>query len=345
MLKTQILNSKGENIVLNDMEAKRVQYNQQIANALGYEIDITTLTAISKRVTEQKFFELTPSEYLPVRAGDGAWATEIMTYRSFNEGDDFATGVVNTAAGNSRLAGVSTAVDSVTVPIKNWAKEINYTIFDLQHASRSGNWDLVSSLERSRKKNWDLGIQEVAFLGLKDNSNVDGLLTQADVNANTTLITKYISAMSETEFEALLGGIIGAYRTNSRFTAMPNRFVIPELDYNGLAVATSENFPLKSKLDRLLETFRTITRQADFQIMPCAYADQVNNSDVTGLDKNRYVLYNYEEESIRMDVPVPYTNTMMNTLNGAQFQNVGYGQFTGVKAYRPLETLYFDWAA
>lgn len=46
-----------------------------------------------------------------------------------------------------------------------------------------------------------------------------------------------------------------------------------------------------------------------------------------------------------MDIPVDYTNTMQNTLNGFSFQNVGYGQYSGAVAYRPLETLYFDWNA
>jgi hypothetical protein len=342
-MKTQILNSKGEPIVLSDMEKRSANYNQQIMNALGYEIDITTLTAISKRVVEQKFFQIPPADYLPLRVGDGAWSSEILTYRDFAVGDDFSTGVLNTAAANSRFAETDAAVDSISVPVINWGKQISWTIFDLQMASRSGNWDLVTSKERSRKKNWDLGIQKVAFLGLDGNANVRGLLTQGDVTANTTLITKYINAMTEAEFQTLLQGIIEAYRSNANRTQMPSHFIIPEADYNGLAVATSENFPLVSKLERLIQVFRTITMNPGFKVLPAAYADKANNADNVYLDKNRYTLLNYDEDSLRMDIPVDYTNTLQNTINGAQFQNVGYGQFTGVKAYRPLEMLYFDW--
>jgi hypothetical protein len=54
-----------------------------------------------------------------------------------------------------------------------------------------------------------------------------------------------------------------------------------------------------------------------------------------------YVLLNYDEEALRMDIPLDYTNTLANSLDNFSFQNAGYGQFTGVLAYRPLELLYF----
>jgi hypothetical protein len=57
---------------------------------------------------------------------------------------------------------------------------------------------------------------------------------------------------------------------------------------------------------------------------------------------NRYAMYNYEEESIRMDIPVNIRSTMPGTLNNFMFQDVAYAMLTGVLAYRSLEMLYFD---
>lgn len=344
MLQTEILNDAGNPIVLNDREERLVNRNQEILNALGYEVNLTSLTAISKRVVEQKFFEVAPADYMPVRVGEGTWSAELLTYRSFSLGGDFETGIVNTGADNARMARADAGVDSVTVPITNWIKEIGWSIFDLQLASKSGNWDLVTAKEKARKINWDLGIQRTAFLGLASNSNVYGLLTQPDVTSNTALITGYVSAMSSSAFNTLLQGIIGAYQTNAAFTAMPTHWIIPTLDYNGLASFPDATYPLKTKLQILLEAFRTLTRNPNFEILPVAYADKVNNVDVSGLNKNRYTLLRYDEDSVRMDIPLDYTNTMANTINGMNYQNTGYGQFTGVKAYRPLEMLYFDWA-
>lgn len=333
----------GKEILLNSREVSLANNLHEISNSLGYEVDTSTLTAISKSVVDQKFFTLMPADYLPVRVGEGAWSAEILTYRNFSTGADFETGLLNTGSNNARLSEVDGGTDTVSVAVNNWAKQVNWSIMELNLASRSGNWDIVTSKEKARKRNWDLGIQRIAFLGARDNSAVTGLLTLANVASNVLVITKYIKDMNETEFEAFIASIIGTYRTNSAFTAMPSHFIIPEADYTGLAGATSENFPLKSKLTRLLEVFSQVTMNPDFKILPCAYADKVNNADVVGLNKNRYTLLNYDEDTIRMDIPVNYTNTLQNSINGFQFQNVGYGQFTGVRAFREKEVLYFDW--
>lgn len=351
MLKTSVLNSKGEPIVLNDQEVARAfslqaQYNRELRNSLGADIDITTLTAISKSVVEQKFFTIKPADYMPVVVGNGAFSDQILTYRSYAIAGDFETGNLNTGASNARLAEADAGVDSLTNPIIDWAKQINWSFIDLRKAAKSGNWNLISEKERARKENWDLGIQKIAFYGSANNPSVMGLLTQSTVNSNTSLITAYINAMNATNFATFVQGILGAYRTNCNFTAWPTHFVIPELDYNGLGTlvpGTVGTFPI-SKLEYLENMFKTMTQNPNFKILPCAYADQINNVSVSGLNKNRYALYNYNENTIRMDIPVDYTNTLQNTINGFQFQNVGYGEYTGALAYRPLEVLYFDWS-
>lgn len=356
MSKFEVLNSKGSPVMLTNQEAflarslQRQYENMKPGlpgyekhNALAYDIDITSLTQLIKSVTEQKFYEVNFANYVPVVVGEGAWSSQLVKYRSFDVADDFETGVLNTGTSHAKLASVSTAVDAVYTPVVNWAKEITYSIIDLMQASRSGNWDLVSSMEKARYRNWSLGLQQVAFWGSAVVPGVKGLLTLANVNSNTSLIQKKISSMNAAEFQALLAGLLEAYRANASRTAMPTAFYIPEDDYNGLASSVDETYPLKSRLERLLEGMRLMTQNPNFKILPCAYAIKSVNAAITGLNKNRYVLTNYDEDSIRMDLPVDYTNTMQNTLNGFSFQNVGYGQYSGVVAYRPAETLYFDW--
>tara|TARA_Y100001963_G_scaffold17759_1_gene21935 strand:- start:28494 stop:29507 length:1014 start_codon:yes stop_codon:yes gene_type:complete len=334
-----IYNHRGEKVVLNEREKLISAQNQlKIKNDLGANVDITTLTTVMKSVIDQKFFEIAPADFLPVRVGEGSWSQTLTTYRSFAIGDDFATGLLNTGANNSRLAETDTAVDAVDIRVNNWAKAIGWTIPDLEFASKAGNWDLVVSKEKARKKNWDLGIQKVAFLGMEGTS-IKGLLTQAGVTVNTTLITKAISSMTATELTAFAASVLNVYRANCSRTAWPTHFAIPESDYLGLAAPSSSDFPLKSKLELLLETFRVMTKNQSFEILPLAYGDTAYNS----LGVNRYALYNSEEDSLRMDIPVDYTSTMANTINGFTYENVGYGQFTGVQAYRPAEMVYFQY--
>lgn len=343
-LVTDVAGENGDPVTLNKREAYQAlmlqrKYDSEVRNALGYEINITTLYAISKRIVEQKFFTIAPDEYVPLRVGENSWSDNILTYLDYQIGGDFEAGNINTGASNTRLAEADAGVSSLSNPVINWAKQITWAFPDLKMAARSGNWDLVTSKERARKRNWDLGIQKIAFLGSEYNASVLGLLNQPNVTANTGLITGYIHSMNASQFSALVQALIGDYRTNSSFTAMPTHFVIPELDYDGLMTlvpGTAGTFPIPM-LNYLLEAFKVITRNPNFKILPCAYADTSNNT----LSKNVYTLYNYDEDSLRMDIPVDYSNTLQNTINGFQFQNVGYGQYTGVLAYRPAEMLYF----
>lgn len=339
----KILNSQGQPIQLNDMEKfhnnwMKKQIDERFGNALGAEIDITSLTTIMKKISEQKFFEVAPADYLPIRVGEGAWSSTLTTYRSYSTGDDFATGILNTGGSDARLAATNTAVDSLTVKVKDWAKTIGWSIFDLQKASKSGNWDLITSLEEGRKRNWDLGIQSIAFLGMPGDASVLGLMTQVGVTTNLTRITAPISSLNEAGLKVFVANLLNDYRVNCARTAWPTHFVIPESDFIGLASQASATFPMKTVMELLLEAFKLITKK-DFQILPLAYNDAAYNP----AGKQLYALYNYDEKSIRMDLPVDYTNTLANSLNNFSFQNVGYGQFTGALAYRPAEMLYFQY--
>ncbi len=345
---TKIYNSKGDLITLTPREARVAEINQRMCNALGYEINITTLTTIMKKITEQKFFEIAPADYIPVRVGEGAWSTNLVTYRSFAMADDFETGIINTGGNNARLANADAAVDSIPVKVQNWAKGIGWSLFDLEFAAKSGNWDLVTAKEHARKKNWDLGVQKIAFLGLQGDSQTLGLFTQSSstgVTVNTSFITAPISTLSTANLKAFCAGILNVYRANCNRTAWPTHLILPESDYLGLAAPASADFPIRSTLSLLEETFQVMTKKKDFKILPCAYGDAAYNNKVinVGTGKQVYALLNYDEESIRMDIPVDYTSTLANSLDNFSFQNAAYGQLSGVMPYRPLETLLFQY--
>lgn len=337
-----ILNSKGEKIVLNELERRSAEScTAQIKNSLGFEIPITTLTTIAKKISEQKFFEIAPAEYVPMKVGSGQWTSNIITYRSFDIAGSFESGYIDQGIDGDRMASADAGVDALTIQVKNWAKVVTWAIPELQLAATSGNWDLVIAKEKSRKKNYDLGIQKIAFLGAQGLNGaggpVQGLYTQAGVTTNTTVITSAISGLAVGPLKTFVQTVVEAYRANCARTAWPTHFVVPESDYNGMASQASADFPILSVLKLLEDAFKIVTRNDGFKILPCAYGDQA----YSGLGKQIYAMYNMDEESLRMDVPVPYTNTVANSINNFQFQNVAYSQHTGVLAYRPAELLYF----
>src|SRR5690606_31088818 len=133
--------------------------------------------------------------------------------------------------------------------------------------------------------------------------------------------------------------LLEVYRARNNRTAWPNRFIIPESDYLGLAVPSSSDFPIKSKLEILETTLKILTKNPDFQVLPLAYGDNAYNG---GLDQ-RYAFYNSDVDSIYMNIPVDYTPTSAYTLNGLHIQNVAYGQFGGVFLNRPEEMVYFSY--
>lgn len=317
----------------------------------GFQIAMDTLTFIKKSVIEQKFYEVEGglTKYVPLEVGDGAFAQSILTNLEYSSGGDFETGIINTGTANDRLAQADAAVASKTVQVANWAKGIGYSLFEIEQALMANNWDAIAAKERARKKNWDLGLQAQTFMGLKSNPVAfPGLLTSTAINVNTTLITEPISTMNATEFNTFVATLISAYFANTNKTARPDRFIIPYSDFFGLQTMTPNvigagegNYPI-SRLEFLLRAFRLASQNPSFEILPLAYADADSNA-AYGVDKQIYLLYRYDRDSVRMDIPVDYTVTQANTMNNFQFQSAAYGQFTGVHFYRQLEALQFEY--
>lgn len=343
----KILNSLGEekdiaSFFKNDEEfAKAQRMENAVSEQMGYQVPLTTLTAIIRGVAEQKFYQIPVADYLPVRVGtEAAWADDVLMFRSFQMGGDFEKGYIETAT-EGRLASVNATLDGIRVPARVWAKEIAYSIADVQKAARTGIWDYVTQQEKARKTNWDLGIQKTAFLGSKDGT-MEGLLNLSDVNVNTELLPATLSEATDAQFTAFVKDVMNAYQQNNNWTAYPNRLYIPQDDFNGLVNATSVQFPLKSKFEYLQDAFRAATMNPDFKILPLAYLMPANS--MGKLSAPRYVLMRYDEDVARFEIPVDYTTTVPNSYDGWTIRNVGYGQHTGVLDARPQEILYMDLA-
>lgn len=304
-------------------------------NSLGYSQLITTLTAVGRKVSEQKFYEIAFADYMPVVVGNGAFQRAIINWRTFVKGEGFETGVMNNASNQAQIPLVDAAYDQISQTIYNWAKGVVYNIFELEEAMRANTlFSLIEAREIARRKEWDLGLQKVAFLGYGASY---GLLNQSSVTVNSTVITKRIPSMSASEFNTFVGTIYEAYRSNCNRSAKPTHFIIPEADFNGMVSFPDSAFPLKTKLELLTEAFKTITANPSFKILPCAYCDKANFDSTN----NRYVLLNYDETSVKIDLPIDYTMTQAGTTNGFSWENVAYGSFTGVVAQRDKEMLYF----
>jgi len=308
-------------------------------SATGYQIVTDTLTYIKKQISEQKFYEVPIADFIPTAVGDCAFAANLLTNRTYQVADDFETGNIRTGASNSRLAQVDVAIDSKTLKVVNWAKAIDYTIFDIEQALVANNWDPIEQKHRARKRNWDLGLQKIAFLGSAVDTGVAGLLNNTTVNVNTSVITANISTLTPANFATFVATLLTTYFSNTNSTALPTHFVMPYSDYLGLMTPVSPTYPNIPMINYLEQAFKALCGP-NFKILPLAYCDATNNT-AAGINKQVYALYRYDPESVRMDIPVDFTTTQPNSINNFSFEDVAYGQYTGVGFYRALETLLF----
>lgn len=308
----------------------------------GYQYLIDTLSEIQADVIEQKFYNIAPADFFPVDVGFGAWMDEIVQNLTFQTGGDFFAGDIDTNNETGRMAQVDSALAPIRMPIKTWAKQVVWTIADIAKAAAASNWDVVASKMESLKKDWDLGIQEVAFLGHPSDPLVTGLLNDAEVNINTTLITVPISEMSETQFTALVAGLLAAYFTNSNDTEdKPDTFVIPADDYLGLVGPTSSTFMNISKIEYLNNAMQKGTDNPNFKIKGLAYAQSSRNAS-RGISKNRYVMYKSDPKTLKMNIPVDFTMLEAATANNFNWTQPAHGQYSGCFINRKREVLYLD---
>jgi len=313
-------------------------------NSIGVDQSITTLTSILPTIIDTKYYQLPLADFVNISVGQGNpfvstlynWSTQIV-------GGGFESGNIDMASNKANTESDSIVLEPITRDVMSWKKDVNYNIFQEKTFSQgTQNMDFIAELYKGRKKEYDLGIQELLFFGLQTNTKYKGLLTLSGVTANTALITKKLSDMTTAEFAAFIGSLLSVYQTNNDYTAMPNRFVIPADDYVGLTKFTSEIYPVagSTRLEVLTNCIKTFA--PDFKVLGSAYNIKAKNAAVSGLNKNRYVLYNNASDTIAMDIPVDFTVTLPGTTNGFDYTSAAYSRYTGLTAFRPLEVMYFD---
>jgi hypothetical protein len=319
--------------------AQKTHLNALSIDASGYEHAITVLTQIKAQVVKQKFYEVNPSDFMPVVVGEGAWLNNLVFNSVYMNADDFESGIIDSSRPFNRKPSTDVEIIAKPIPIVSWNKSFSYSVVEVSQAAK-GNVDIVTVMEEARKKNWDLGIQRVAFLGSKTRGDILGLYTAESVNINTTLLVEPISGMDADDFQSFVSTVLKSYSANANGTVLPNRFCIPLNDYLGLAAAASASYPLIDKLTYLENAFKRICGN-DFKITFTAYGNKAQMV-TAGVNGYRYILYRDEPEVLEFNIPVAYTTTAFGTANGFDFENVAMGQFSGVFAKRPQEILYFD---
>lgn len=316
--------------------------------SLGYQYTIQTTAQIRAKVIDQVFYELPIEKFVPIEVGMGAFMEDIKTNVEYSVSGSFESGIQGVASGPTQIMNVNVATAPKTAHLISWMGGYQYNVMEVEKALASNNWSIIEGSMKALKKRWDLGVQKIAFLGLKnDNTRVPGLLNNPEVTVDSAILTGYIKTLNAADFASFIQDLMGAYFANSGSTVLPDTLAIPMVDYLGLTTLTPGTvgtYPV-SKLSILLQAFREATQNPGFSIHGVAYCDQVNNAGYIGAGgSNRYVLYRKNPETVKMDMPVPLILHPANTSNNVHFNGVGMGQFGGCIVYRVPEFYYFGFA-
>lgn len=316
-------------------------------NATGYQILVDTMTYIKQMESKQMYYELgafglTPSSFIPIAVGEGAWASNILTRRTYTNFGDWEAGLTRQSSHGARQPAATASMDSVSQPTFIWDEGVEYNLAEIEQAFQASNWDIIAAKHAARMRGWQQGVQISTFLGTKS-KNMEGLFINTAVNVNAnTFITAYISGLDAAGMKTFVAGLMSTYWTNAGSTVLPTHFVIPMLDYLGMQVpwpGSAGTFPV-SVLTYLTNAFKEICGP-NFKIIGNPYADAVNANSLRAYNYNTYALYRYDPEGLRRELPVDYTVTQPNSIDNFHFFDSAYAQITGLGFFKPLETLLF----
>jgi hypothetical protein len=318
--------------------------NNDSASDFGYLQTIDTLTQIRQEVVQQKFFEVDPNLYFPVQYGFNPWGETTITYKEFLNADSSGNSGKIGTGNNSRIDEVDVAISPVATKQQSYAKQIQYSIIDINTAAKAGNWSLIQAKERALKKDWDLMIQRIGLCGDAYDSNFKGLLNQTGVAVDTSTIVKPISAMSGSELSEFASALVQKFYVNSNYTLLPDTFVLPSNDIMKFGSSSDANFHLMTKSQYLERAFteavKSINPSKSIKLLGLPYANKGNINNPTP-NVNKYALYDSSQDSMFMNINVNYTSTAAGTFNNFQFQAIGYGQYSGLQLLRDRALMYF----
>lgn len=307
-------------------------------NAYGLEQTITTLTQIIADVQRQKFYTVAEplTSYVPIEMGTGAYGKQLFQYAVAQVGDNFEAGIIQPGNGINKDANLDITIDGVSIRNNFWRMKYEATKEILEMARvNAQTFSYIEEQERARLKTAQLGLQKNTFIGISGLTT--GLLNNADVTVNTSLLPANLSAMNITQLTNFAKTAINTFFTNSNSTTFPNTWLMPTSDYMALGVPINPEFPIGTIREFLEKAFTDAGAPADFKILHTVYN---NTASSTGV--GRHVLYNRDPDVLTMYIPKPYTPYPLYPVGSLDMISDAEMQFTGVWVKRPKEMLYMD---
>lgn len=278
--------------------------NSGISDVAGLQQATTTLTQLISGVVETKFYELSGqklSDFTAIEVGKGAYATDLLQYAVNYVGQEGQGWINPTANGIAKDANHTIQIGSMRIKNHFWRGDYSISN-ELVQMGRVNDqtFSIIEEHEKARKKSYDLEIQKKHFFGFDGEADSTGLLNQANVAVNTTLMTATLAKMTDAQFQTFLASVGAEYGRNSQYAIQFNRMLIPTSDFLSLGQPFGQ-FGL-SRLAVLEDALKRVAG-ADFKIVHAKYCDMANQAG----NGARYVFYNADADNLCAFMPKPYT--------------------------------------
>ncbi len=213
----------------------------------------------------------------------------------------------------TQIPGVSLDIAKLTQPLTPWAREVAYTILELESAAKLGR-PVDQQKYEAMQLNHQMDIDEMVYVG-DTPLGVNGLVNNttggnpvgynasvATVSGNTTWAAK-ILAGSYDAVTADVNTLLYNVWANSGFSIVPSRLLLPPYDFGLIStqkVSTAGNVSILKYIQE--NNILTTSGRGKLEIYPCKWCQGVASGGTVGTPNagfDRMVAYTKDKKRVR----------------------------------------------
>lgn len=296
----------------------------------------SALAEVSKQITQTKYPDVVFGQFVPIDSSGNPLVEEKISFSADVTGD-LDTGLITYNTNNFDQVGVN--FNHTRSPIVTWAKTVQWQEIELQKAAMLGV-GLDTQKLMALNQNAHQTLQKVAFLGHKQDTRLEGLLTSSKLEKYTPKkVTKAVAEMTFQEATKFFEELFLRATEKTYRIATPDTFAIDSLDYANLAFLTRDNaLSETSALEYLnAKLSGAAGKKVEIKALPS------NFGTLTAEGKHRAIVYINDANYVQMDIP--QAPTVLGAMKkGIMTYESGLKMaFGGVVFKEPDAALYVDY--
>lgn len=319
---------------------------------------------------------LDQTTHLPLAAV--SWGRDIDLRQDVSPGDDGTSWTLTTFGGpgslgmtnaitggkawvgknTTEIASVGVDMGLLTKPLRPWALELKYTVFELESALRLGR-PIDQQKYLGLQMRYQMEVDAQVYVGDADTGDVGlinspvaaaglpgaGLITNVPAGAGTGNPTGWMNGKTPSEILADFNFALNAVWSNAAWAVVPERVLLPTAQYGYIATELVSTAGTTSIL-RYIEENNLLARsgQGKLQILPLKWCNGAGAGGVIGTPgpgaTDRMVVYTKRQELVRY--PMTLLQRTPLQYDGIWQKTSYYGKLGVLEIVYPECLAYFD---